>query len=68
MRDSSYQRFYRDALDKKLSGVCAGFAKRHNLPVWLTRVAMVILFLNAPVLVAAIYLLCHFVFDEHIVV
>ncbi|QFU05928.1 hypothetical protein FIU82_13120 [Pseudoalteromonas sp. THAF3] len=22
MRDSSYQRFYRDALDKKLSGVC----------------------------------------------
>ncbi|WP_462157191.1 PspC domain-containing protein [Pseudoalteromonas sp. GB56] len=68
MAHSTSTRFYRDALGKKLSGICSGFAKRHNLPVWLTRLAVIILFLNAPILVAAGYLICHFVFDEGIVV
>lgn len=67
---ATYQskRFYRDALDKKLSGVCSGFAKRHQLPVWLTRVALVFLFISAPVLVACAYGICHLAFDEQIVV
>lgn len=65
---STSTRFQRDALGKKLSGVCSGFAKRYELPVWLTRLALVILFLNAPLVVGAGYLLCHFIFDEAVVV
>ncbi|MFY8273640.1 PspC domain-containing protein [Pseudoalteromonas sp. SSDWG2] len=68
MARSTSSRFYRDSLDKKLSGLCAGFAKRHALPIWLTRLAVIILFINAPILVSAAYLLGHFIFDEAIVV
>ncbi|WP_105264846.1 PspC domain-containing protein [Pseudoalteromonas sp. T1lg76] len=60
--------YYRDALNKKISGVCAGFAKHHHLPIWLVRLAVIIVFLNAPIIMAALYLVCHLLFEEQILI
>ncbi|WP_404342412.1 PspC domain-containing protein [Pseudoalteromonas mariniglutinosa] len=52
-------RCYKDVTNKKISGVCSGLAARFNLPVWATRVVMLLLFLQMPFIVAIAYLLAH---------
>ena len=47
--------FFRDIRNKKLAGVCAGFAQRFNMPIWLTRVLTVLLFLKFPLVTALAY-------------
>ncbi len=58
------QSWYRDAGNKKLSGVCAGFARRYELPVWLTRLVAIVVFLTFPVAVMVAYLLAHLLLPE----
>lgn len=41
--------FYKDRLNKKVSGVCAGLALGNNLPVWAVRLAAVCALLVFPV-------------------
>lgn len=50
-------RFYRDASNAKVSGVCAGLAKQFDVNPWLVRGAAVILFLFVPFAVALAYVL-----------
>ncbi|NOU51753.1 PspC domain-containing protein [Pseudoalteromonas sp. JBTF-M23] len=46
---------FRDLRNKKLAGVCAGIAHRFDIPIWLTRVLTVLLFLKFPLMVAMAY-------------
>ncbi|ATC93530.1 PspC domain-containing protein [Pseudoalteromonas tunicata] len=48
-RFENTQSFYKDRLNKKISGVCAGIANGHNFPVWATRLATLLLFFVFPV-------------------
>ena len=47
--------FYKDCLNKKISGVCAGIANGHDLPVWSTRLVTLILFFIFPVPILIAY-------------
>lgn len=39
---------FKDRINKKLTGVCAGLANHFNCPSWVTRVATIIAFLMMP--------------------
>jgi phage shock protein C len=43
---------------KKIAGVCAGLAERFDLPVWLTRVLTLLVFLKFPMMTLMAYGLC----------
>ncbi len=43
---------------KKIAGVCAGLAERFDLPVWLTRVLTLLVFLKFPMMTVMAYGLC----------
>ncbi|BBN80463.1 hypothetical protein PA25_04480 [Pseudoalteromonas sp. A25] len=47
--------YFRDLRNKKLAGVCAGIGQRFDIPIWLTRVLTVLLFLKFPLMVAMAY-------------
>ena len=49
--------FYKDRLNKKVSGVCAGLARGNNLPIWGVRLGAVAALFVFPVAT----LLAHFV-------
>ena len=43
---------------KKISGVCAGLAERFNLPIWITRLLTIVVFLKFPVMTDMVYACC----------
>lgn len=49
MNYSKQQSFYKDRINKKISGVCAGLALGNDFPIWSVRTAAVILLLLFPV-------------------
>ncbi|MDO6834364.1 PspC domain-containing protein [Pseudoalteromonas carrageenovora] len=51
--------WYKDPLNKKLSGVCSGLAHRLDFPVWATRLVTILLFLSFPFAVALGYFIAH---------
>ncbi|ASM48815.1 phage shock protein C [Pseudoalteromonas espejiana DSM 9414] len=56
--------WYKDSLNKKISGVCSGLAHRLDFPVWATRLATVLLFLSFPFAVALGYFIAHCCLEE----
>lgn len=65
---NKYQRtnsFYKDKLNKKISGVCAGVANSNNFPVWAVRLATVFLFFIFPVAVLVGYFVAALILPEH---
>lgn len=56
--------FYKDKLNKKISGVCAGLAKSNDFPVWGVRLATLILFFMFPVAVLIGYFVGAMVLPE----
>jgi len=64
---SKYQNtnsFYKDKLNKKISGVCAGLAHSNNFPVWSVRLATLFLFFMFPVAVLIGYFVGALVLPE----
>lgn len=53
--------FYKDRLNKKVSGVCAGLALGHRLPIWAVRVTAVAALLIFPVATLLAYFIASFV-------
>jgi phage shock protein C len=51
--------WYKDPMNKKISGVCSGLAHRFGFPVWSTRLVTVLLFLNFPFAVVLGYFIAH---------
>lgn len=51
----STESFYKDRLNKKISGVCAGLAKGHDFPVWSVRLVTLVLFFMFPMAVVIGY-------------
>lgn len=51
----TYKSMTRNLHNKKLAGVCSGFAERFDLPVWLTRLITVLIALKFPVLTLVAY-------------
>ena len=56
---NSKRGWYKDPLDKKISGVCSGLAQRLGLPVWSTRLVTILLFLSFPFAIALGYFIAH---------
>ncbi|WMN58391.1 PspC domain-containing protein [Pseudoalteromonas xiamenensis] len=50
-----YQRMTRNLSNKKLAGVCSGFAERFDMPVWLVRLLTLLVFFKFPVLIVIAY-------------
>ncbi len=48
MSYSDKQSFYKDRINKKISGVCAGLANGNGFPVWSVRLAAVFLLFMFP--------------------
>jgi phage shock protein C len=46
---------FKDMKNKKIAGVCAGVAERFNMPIWLTRLLTVLLFLKFPMFTLLAY-------------
>lgn len=61
---NTHRRWYKNTLNKKISGVCSGLAYRLDFPVWSTRLVTVLLFLNFPFAVALGYLIAHCCLEE----
>lgn len=57
MRDITAKRFYRDKLNKKVTGVCAGLAGVLEIDAWIVRVIAIVCFLALPTTTAIAYLL-----------
>lgn len=57
-------RFYRDAYNQKISGVCAGVARYFRFPTWSVRLATLLLFFTFPVLVVLAYAIAHYVLPQ----
>ncbi len=58
MRDYlNTNQLYRDTVNGKVSGVCAGLAKHFNLDAWIVRIAAIAAFIFIPVPVAIAYVL-----------
>lgn len=49
-------RIYKETLNKKVSGVCAGIARHFGMELWLVRLLTVIAFFMFPVPIALAYL------------
>lgn len=58
------RRFYRDSVNKKISGVCSGIAKHYGWERWVVRLVTLILFFNFPLFVAAGYGIASFIIPE----
>ncbi|SFD07731.1 PspC domain-containing protein [Pseudoalteromonas denitrificans] len=56
--------FYKDKLNKKISGICAGLAKSNNFPIWSVRLATLLLFFMFPVAVLIGYFIGALVLPE----
>jgi len=56
--------WYKDSLNKKISGVCSGLARRLDFPVWPTRLVTILLFISFPFAVALGYLIAHCCLEE----
>ncbi|WP_377109841.1 PspC domain-containing protein [Pseudoalteromonas sp. R86517] len=56
--------WYKDSLNKKISGVCSGLARRLDFPVWSTRLVTILLFISFPFAVALGYLIAHCCLEE----
>ncbi len=52
-------RWYRDLSNNKISGACSRLAARLGFPVWFTRLVMIILLINMPLLIGVGYLVAH---------
>ncbi|WP_338411621.1 PspC domain-containing protein [Pseudoalteromonas nigrifaciens] len=61
---NSKRDWYKDPLNKKISGVCSGLAQRLDLPVWSTRLVTILLFLSFPFAIALGYLIAHCCLEE----
>ncbi|MBQ4832938.1 PspC domain-containing protein [Pseudoalteromonas sp. MMG010] len=61
------RRWYKDKLNKKISGVCSGLAQRLDLPVWSTRLVTLLLFLSFPVGVLIGYLVAHCCLEDKVI-
>lgn len=48
---------YRDTLNAKVSGVCAGLARHFNVEAWVVRLATILAFVFMPMVVGIAYLL-----------
>jgi phage shock protein PspC (stress-responsive transcriptional regulator) len=55
---------YKDRLNKKISGVCAGIARANNLPIWSVRLTSFVLFLFFPVAILMAYFIGMLVLPE----
>ncbi|WP_199610322.1 PspC domain-containing protein [Flocculibacter collagenilyticus] len=44
------RKWYKDRINSKISGVCAGIAQRLNLERWVVRLAAIFLLISAPFL------------------
>ncbi|MGS2722033.1 PspC domain-containing protein [Paraglaciecola aestuariivivens] len=49
-------RLYKDSLNRKISGVCAGLAKHWAVPRWLVRAAAVVCLIMLPMVTAIAYI------------
>lgn len=49
-------KLFKDVINKKLTGVCAGIAKYYNCPTWVTRLTAIIAFLMMPGVTIVAYL------------
>ncbi|NMR26223.1 PspC domain-containing protein [Pseudoalteromonas sp. NEC-BIFX-2020_015] len=56
---NSQKRWYKDPLNKKISGVCSGLAQRLDLPVWVTRLVTILMLIQFPLVIGAGYLIAH---------
>jgi phage shock protein C len=56
--------WFKDTLNKKISGVCSGLAYRLDFPVWVTRLVTILLFLSFPFVVALGYFIAHCCLEE----
>lgn len=56
--------WYKDSLNKKISGVCSGLARRLDCPVWSTRLVTILLFISFPFAVALGYFIAHCCLEE----
>ncbi|GAA0853894.1 PspC domain-containing protein [Aliiglaciecola litoralis] len=50
-------KLYRDTLNGKVSGVCAGLARHFNVESWMVRAAAIVAFIFMPMVVGIAYLL-----------
>jgi phage shock protein PspC (stress-responsive transcriptional regulator) len=53
----NHHRFFRDAANAKVSGVCAGLAKQFDVNPWLVRGGAIFCFVLLPVATALAYVL-----------
>ena len=51
------KRLYRDALNTKISGVCAGVARYFSVDPWIIRVAAIVCLFMLPMVTAVAYLM-----------
>ncbi|MBH0026677.1 MULTISPECIES: PspC domain-containing protein [unclassified Pseudoalteromonas] len=58
--------WYKDTLNKKISGVCSGLAHRLDFPVWATRVVTILLFLSFPFAIALGYFIAHCCLEDKV--
>ncbi|MBB1334717.1 PspC domain-containing protein [Pseudoalteromonas sp. SR44-5] len=56
----------KDPLNKKISGVCSGLARRFDFPIWATRLATIVLFIQFPLFIGAGYLIAHCCLDNKV--
>lgn len=49
-------KLYKDRINKKLAGVCAGIAKYYKCPSWAIRLATVVGFIMMPVVTLVAYI------------
>lgn len=56
--------WYKNTLNKRISGVCSGLAQTLSLPVWSTRLVTFLVFLSFPVVVGVAYLIAHCCLEE----
>lgn len=63
-RPARSRELYRDPVHGKIAGVCAGIGRYFDWPVWLIRLALVVLALTTQVFpLVAVYLIAWFVLD-----
>lgn len=53
--------FYKDRINKKISGVCAGVALGNGLPIWSVRVVALLLLVMFPVAALLSYFAASFI-------
>ena len=49
-------KYFKDVLNKKLTGVCAGIAKYYDLPTWVTRFVAIMALLIMPTVTLVAYI------------